>query len=108
MLPRRPPTIVWSSSSWVSLNSWLPYSQFCDASANRPDSNDLDAVDLRLQCGDGVLPLAAMLAALRNAIPLSIELRSETLREGFPDASERSVAVAQSTRARLAQSLPTG
>ncbi len=93
--------------------AWLPYAQFCDASANRPDPNDfdaviIDAIDLRLQCGDGVLPLAAMLAALPHAIPLSIELRSKALREGFPDASERSAAVAKATRAWLARSLPTG
>lgn len=85
----------------------LPYAQFCDASAIRPDPNDFgavitDAIDLRLQCGDGVLPLADMLAALPAAIPLSIELRSKALRDGYPDAGERAKAVGDATRAWLA------
>jgi sugar phosphate isomerase/epimerase len=81
----------------------LPYAQFCDARAARPDPNDFDAVirdavDLREQCGDGALPLAAMLQALPSHIPLSIELRSRALREGYPDAPARAAAVLQATR----------
>lgn len=81
----------------------LPYAQFCDARAHRPDLDDLDAVirdavDLREQCGEGALPLAAMLDALPSHIPLSIELRSRALRDGYPDAPARAAAVLQATR----------
>jgi len=85
----------------------LPYAQFCDAPATRPDGSDFaailtDALDLREQCGAGALPLAAMLAALPAGVPLSIELRSKALRETFPDARARAMAVAAATRAWLA------
>jgi sugar phosphate isomerase/epimerase len=84
----------------------LPYAQFCDASAVRPDPNDFDAVitdaiDLRMQCGDGVLPLRAMLDALPTDIPLSIELRSKALRCRYAGPNERAKAVATATRAWL-------
>lgn len=86
----------------------LPYAQFCDASANRPDPADFnaiitDAIDYRLQCGEGVLPLADMLAALPAEIPLSIELRSKALREGWPDPADRARKTAEMTRAWLAR-----
>jgi sugar phosphate isomerase/epimerase len=85
----------------------LPYAQFCDALAARPEPNDFDAVirdavDLREQCGEGALPLSAMLDALPPHIPLSIELRSQALREGYPDAPARAAAVLEATRAWLA------
>lgn len=85
----------------------LPYAQFCDAPAQRPDPSDFnaiitDAIDLREQCGEGGLPLGAMYRALPPGIPLSIELRSKALREGFPDLGERAKAVAAATRNWLA------
>lgn len=81
----------------------LPYAQFCDARAERPDPADFDAVitdaiDLREQCGEGVLPLAAMLGALPADILLSIELRSAALREAFSHPALRAKAVAHATR----------
>lgn len=81
----------------------LPYAQFCDARGQRPDPADFDAVitdaiDLREQCGDGVLPLAAMLEALPGGIPLSIEMRSRALREAFDHPALRAKAVADATR----------
>lgn len=81
----------------------LPYAQFCDARAQRPDPADFDAVitdaiDLREQCGQGVLPLAAMLEALPAGISLSIELRSSVLREAFDHPVLRAKAVADATR----------
>jgi sugar phosphate isomerase/epimerase len=81
----------------------LPYAQFCDAPGKRPDSNDFDAIitdaiDLREQCGEGGLDLAAIYNALPAAIPLSIELRSKALRDRYPDADERAKAVATATR----------
>jgi sugar phosphate isomerase/epimerase len=88
--------------------SLLPYAQFCDASAVRPDPNDfdaviIDAIDLRLQCGEGILPLRAMLDAMPADIPLSIELRSKALRESYPDPNGRAKAVAQATRHWLSE-----
>jgi sugar phosphate isomerase/epimerase len=81
----------------------LPYAQFCDAPAKRPDPNyfeDIitDAVDLRQQCGEGGLDLVSIYNALPDGIPLSIELRSKALRDGFPDAGERAKMVAAATR----------
>jgi len=85
----------------------LPYAQFCDARATRPDPDDfnaviIDAIDLREQCGEGALPLASLYRALPRDIPLSIELRSKALRDAYPDAGERAKAVAVATRAWLA------
>lgn len=86
----------------------LPYAQFCDARGERPDPADFDAVitdaiDLREQCGEGVLPLAAMLQALPAAIPLSIELRSRALRDAFSHPALRAKAVLDATRCWLEQ-----
>lgn len=85
----------------------LPYAQFCDAPAKRPDPADFgaiitDAIDLREQCGEGALPLADLFKAFPAGIPLSIELRSKALRDGFPDPGERAKAVAAATRRWLA------
>jgi len=81
----------------------LPYAQICDARAERPDPADFDAVitdaiDLREQCGQGVLPLAGMLQALPAGIPLSIELRSAALRDAFAHPALRAKAVLDATR----------
>jgi sugar phosphate isomerase/epimerase len=84
----------------------LPYAQFCDARARRPDPDNfdeiiIDAIDLREQCGVGALPLKAIYDALPANIPLSIELRSKILRESYPDAGARAKIVAVATRAWL-------
>lgn len=81
----------------------LPYAQFCDAPAERPDPANFDAVivdaiDLREQCGEGALPLDALYRALPAGIPLSIELRSKALRDRYASAGERAKAVARATR----------
>lgn len=81
----------------------LPYAQFCDALTKRPDPSNfdeiiVDAIDLREQCGAGGLDLASIYKALPRDIPLSIELRSKALRDGFPDPGARALAVAQATR----------
>ncbi|EJL22163.1 sugar phosphate isomerase/epimerase [Novosphingobium sp. AP12] len=86
----------------------LPYAQFCDARGVRPDPADFDAVitdaiDLREQAGEGVLPLAAMLQALPADIPLSIELRSAALREAFAHPALRAKAVLDATRLWMEQ-----
>jgi len=90
----------------------LPYAQFCDASATGPSAADpagiiREAVDERLQTGDGALPLQALLRALPRGIPLSIELRSRALREGWPDPAERARETARATRRFLAEFTPT-
>jgi sugar phosphate isomerase/epimerase len=84
----------------------LPYAQFCDAPAERPDASNFDAIitdaiDLRRLPGEGVLPLAELLRALPRDIPLSIELRSRALREDFPDPNERARVTAAATRGWL-------
>ncbi len=89
----------------------LPYAQFCDAPAKRPDPADFaaiieDAIDLREQCGEGALPLADLYKGLPPGIPLSIELRSKALRDAVSDAGERARAVALATRRWLAANSP--
>ena len=85
----------------------LPYAQFCDAPAAGPGADDVDgiireAVDERLQCGEGELPLGPLLRALPEDVPLSIELRSKYLRDTYPDAGERARVTAEATRRFLA------
>jgi sugar phosphate isomerase/epimerase len=85
----------------------LPYAQFCDAVGNGPLATDADgilreALDERLQAGEGQLPLEALLRALPDDVPLSIELRSKPLRERWADPGERARATAQATRRFLA------
>ena len=83
--------------------AWLPYAQFCDAGPLTFDTADRnaiieEAVDRRLQVGEGELPLAEVLAALPDAVPLSIELRSKALRDGYPDPVERARSVLAATQ----------
>lgn len=82
------------------------YAQFCDAAATGPGADDVpaiihEALDLRLDIGKGDLPLADLLDALPDGLPLSIELRSKALRDGYPDPVERARALLASTRAGL-------
>jgi len=51
--------------------------------------------------GQGGLPLAAMVDALPDTLPLAIEERSAGLREAFPDLNERAREVARTSRAWL-------
>ncbi|MDE2404875.1 MAG: TIM barrel protein [Sphingomonadales bacterium] len=81
----------------------LAYAQVCDARAERPDPADFDAVivdaiDLREQCGEGALDLAAFHRALPAGLPLSVELRSLALRERHAEPAARAAAVATATR----------
>lgn len=85
----------------------LAYAQFCDAPATGPGADDprailSEALDGRLQCGEGGLPLSALLDALPPDLLLSVELRSRALRETYPDALERSRVTAAVTRRFLA------
>jgi sugar phosphate isomerase/epimerase len=89
----------------------LPYAQFCDAPEVGPTAEDpagiiREAIDGRLQAGEGGLPLGELLAALPAGIPLSVELRSKALRDNWPDAVERARVTAQATRAFLERMSP--
>lgn len=81
----------------------FPYAQFCDALASGPPPSDVpaiinEALDLRLLPGDGALPLAELLAVLPHDTPLSVELRSAALRDGFPDPAERARVLLEATQ----------
>jgi sugar phosphate isomerase/epimerase len=65
-----------------------------------------EALDERLLPGEGELPLVELLEALPEGIPISVELRSKALRNGFaPD--ERSQVVADATRRLLSRAVRT-
>ena len=69
----------------------LPYLQVADAPADRPsDFGGLlnEALHGRSIPGEGALPVADLLAVL-PAVPLSFEVRSRALRDGWPDPVER-------------------
>jgi sugar phosphate isomerase/epimerase len=85
---------------------WLSYCQPCDAPAEGPDPSNFDAIiddaiNRRLPLGQGGLPLAAMVDALPDHLPMAIEERSAALREAYPDLSERARACARTSRAWL-------
>jgi sugar phosphate isomerase/epimerase len=79
------------------------YAQFCDARSQGPSSDDVpaiieEALDLRLLPGEGELPLGELLGALPKGTPLSVELRSKALRDGYADPGDRSRALLEATR----------
>jgi sugar phosphate isomerase/epimerase len=83
------------------------YAQFCDARASGPSPDDVaaiieEALDLRLMPGEGELPLAGLVGDLPPGTPLSVELRSKVLREGWPVPADRARVLLESTRAWLA------
>ncbi|QTD57602.1 sugar phosphate isomerase/epimerase family protein [Parasphingorhabdus cellanae] len=74
----------------------LHYSQICDGNLHCADDFDAyleDAIDLRSAPGEGELPLIDILDALPMDIPLSLEVRSKTYRDQYPDPVERAKAV---------------
>lgn len=76
----------------------FPYSQICDG--NLKCQSDFehyleDAIDLRSVPGEGHLPVGDILKALPDQIPLSLEIRSKSYREKYPDAVGRAAAVRQ-------------
>lgn len=97
----RPADLAWVPTEWFS------YAQLCDAPLHGPAVSERaaireEAVDLRLCPGQGELPLGGLLAALPAALPLSVEVRSVTLRRGWPNFAERAGVVARNTRQWLA------
>jgi sugar phosphate isomerase/epimerase len=88
------------------------YAQFCDAASHGPSPDDVpaiieEALDLRLMPGDGALPLADFLAALPAGTPLSVELRSKALRDGYAEPVERARTLFAATNAWMARALKT-
>lgn len=84
------------------------YAQFCDAPAHGPGLPHVEAIvhealDLRLDIGKGALPLGPLLKALPAGLPLSIELRSKALRDGYPDPADRGRALLDATRNGMTQ-----
>ena len=82
---------------------WLSYCQPCDAPAEGPDLTSFDAIiddaiNRRMPLGQGGLPLAAMVDALPDHLPMAIEERSAALRENFPDLIERARECARTSR----------
>ncbi len=87
--------------------SLLPYTQICDGNLECDASFEAfleDAVDLRSCPGEGELPVADVIRALPQAIPLSLEIRSKAYRDQFPDASDRASAVRRASLAYLGRS----
>ena len=75
----------------------------CDAAPGGPAPDDFagiraEALDGRLLAGDGILPLGALLDALPQGLPISIELRSQALRTAFPDPVARAAYLLTRTR----------
>ena len=74
----------------------LPYLQLCDAPATAPDDTTggllHEALHGRLLPGQGALPLGELLAVVPH-VPISLELRSQSLMALYPDAVDRSRAV---------------
>lgn len=69
----------------------FPYLQIADAVANGPSEFSAlldEALNGRLLPGDGALPIEELLAAV-PLVPLSFEVRSRALRDGFTDPVER-------------------
>jgi sugar phosphate isomerase/epimerase len=79
----------------------LPYLQICDAPAlpaETPMSALLhEALHGRLLPGEGVLPITELLEHVPD-VPLSFELRSETLMAKYPDPGERAAALMAAVR----------
>ena len=76
--------------------SLLPYTQVCDgnlACEGDFQSYLTDAIDLRSVPGEGELPVRAMLQAMPDKIPVSLEIRSRAYRERYPDAAERAAEI---------------
>lgn len=81
----------------------MPYLQLCDASSALRDTSPEgvleDALYLREMPGAGQLPLRAVLAQVDAQLPLSLEIRSRTLCQKYPDDPQaRAVEVFAATR----------
>ena len=88
----------------------MPYLQVCDAPVVPHDASIPallhEALHARLLPGDGGLPIAALLAAVPD-VPISLELRSQQLRDDYPDAVERARVVRLAMQRVLAREITT-
>jgi sugar phosphate isomerase/epimerase len=85
----------------------LPYLQLADAPAAwGPDWRD-EALHGRLLPGEGDLPLVDVLRVVAD-VPVSVELRSRALMDGYPDAVERARVVLAATARTLAAAEESG
>jgi sugar phosphate isomerase/epimerase len=84
----------------------LPYLQLCDAPPTAADNTTSglthEALHGRLLPGQGALPLGELLAMVPH-VPISLELRSVSLRTLYPDPVDRARAVRQSMDAVTAK-----
>jgi sugar phosphate isomerase/epimerase len=87
--------------------SLFTYAQICDAPARLPDMefNTIlhEAVDGRLMPGEGELPVRELVEVLPKDLPLAPEQRSKPLREEYPDATDRALAILRATERFLAR-----
>lgn len=89
--------------------AWLSYAQLCDAPMPGADPGDAaaildEAVFGRLQPGAGELDLVGLIEALPIDLPISVELRSQALYDGWPDPAERARVTLDATLALLNRS----
>lgn len=85
----------------------LAYVQLCDIhAADPPDVPSMitEALDLRLNVGDGDLAVQELIDVLPEHTALSFEIRSAALRRDFPDPADRARHVLEATRSALASS----
>ena len=68
--------------------SLFPYIQIADAPLLAPDNLLDEALNGRSWPGDGGLPISELLLLVPD-VPISFEVRSKPLRDGWPDAFER-------------------
>lgn len=85
----------------------FPYAQWCDAPAEPPGTETrdyiTDALDDRSAPGEGALPIAAFPALFDASVPMSMEVRSKALRDGFPDPTERAAHLLKACQSALAK-----
>jgi sugar phosphate isomerase/epimerase len=102
-------TLHWARSGGTAADlaaiphEWLSYCQPCDAPAQGPDTTNFDAIiddaiNRRMALGEGGLPIAAMVDALPDHLPMAVEERSAALRDAFPDLRERARECARTSR----------
>lgn len=80
----------------------LHYAQLCDGPADLPsmafETLLSDALDGRVLPGEGGLPCRDFMAALPKALPISLEIRGEVLRDSFPELQERAAHTLRQTQ----------
>jgi len=105
-------TLHWARSGGTAADlaaiprEWLSYCQPCDAPAAGPDLTNFDAIiddaiNRRMPLGHGGLALGAMVDALPDDLPMAVEERCASLRDAFPDLTERAAQVARTSRSWL-------